>query len=252
MECITSWIREVPLGDIINSPLMDVVTNALQSDISFESAVECFTAIFRETRDVDEYLEAIKTLYPRIITQRSRLAQVSAEEDAETFKGLTRMFAEAGEAWVVLIARMPNDFRALVETILECAARDREKDAISLTFNFWYELKQYVTLDRYVEARAQFADIYSKLVDVMVSHLEFPKPEGPDASDLFEGDREQEDKFREFRHQMGDVLKDCCEVLGVTACLTKTYEQIEQWVGRNGAEASQGRVPNWQQLSCTV
>lgn len=252
MECITSWIREVPLGDIINSPLMDVVTNALQSDISFESAVECFTAIFRETRDVDEYLEAIKTLYPRIITQRSRLAQVSAEEDAETFKGLTRMFAEAGEAWVVLIARMPNDFRALVETILECAARDREKDAISLTFNFWYELKQYVTLDRYVEARAQFADIYSKLVDVMVSHLEFPKPEGPDASDLFEGDREQEDKFREFRHQMGDVLKDCCEVLGVTACLTKTYEQIEQWVGRNGAEASQGRVPNWQQLEAAL
>jgi transportin-3 len=32
MECITSWIREVPLNDIVNSPLMDVVMAAIQSD----------------------------------------------------------------------------------------------------------------------------------------------------------------------------------------------------------------------------
>jgi len=252
MECITSWIREVPLNDIVKSPLMDIVTNALQSESSFDSAVECFSAIFRETRDVDEYMDAIKIVYPRVLSQRPRLAAAAEEEDTEKYKGLTRMFAEAGEAWVVLIARLPSDFHDLVETIFECAARDKERDAISLTFNFWYELKQYITLERYMQARLQFAEIYSKLVDVMIGHLEFPKPEAGDSADLFEGDREQEDKFREFRHQMGDVLKDCCEVLGVSECLQKAYNIVEQWVGKHGAQASQGQVPNWQQLEAAL
>jgi len=251
MECITTWIGEVPLGNVIQSSLMDVIMGAYQSEDSFEAAVECLCAIFKETRDVDEYLDTIKTLYPRILSQRGRIAQAAETEDTETLKGLARVFAEAGESWVVLIARMPDDFRDLVEAILECAARDKDRDAISLTFNFWYELKQYLTLERYIAARATLADIYSKLVDVMVGHLEFPKPEGG-GSDLFEGDREQEDKFREFRHQMGDVLKDCCEVIGVTECLQKSYNLIEQWVGAYGAQANQGQVPNWQKLEAPL
>lgn len=252
MECITSWIREVPVQTVIQSPLLDVIMAAYQADESFEAAVECLCAIFKETRDVDEYLDTIKTLYPKILTQRGRIAEAAGGEDTETLKGLTRVFAEAGEAWVVLIARMPEDFRGLVETILECAARDAERDVISLTFNFWYELKQYLTLERYIAARAHLADIYSKLVDVMVGHLEFPKPENGDSGDLFEGDREQEDKFREFRHQMGDVLKDCCEVIGVTECLQKSYVLIEQWFSAYGAQANLGRVPDWQKLEAPL
>lgn len=250
MECIASWIKEVPLNDVVNSVLLDVVMGALQSDDSFESAVECLCAIFKETRDVDENLGTIKTLYPKVMAQRPRIAEAGESDDADLLKGIARVFAEAGEAWVVLIARMPEDFRGLVEAILECAARDKERDAISLTFIFWYELKQYITLERYMQSRLQFVDIYSKLVDIMVGHLEFPKPES--GEDLFEGDREQEDKFREFRHQMGDVLKDCCEVIGVTDCLQKSYILIEQWVNTYGAQATQGMVPEWQKLEAPL
>jgi len=136
--------------------------------------------------------------------------------------------------------------------VLECAARDNERDAISLTFNFWYELKQYLTLDKYMEARLHFVDIYSKLVDIMIRHLQFPRPGNGNESDLFEGDREQEEKFREFRHQMGDVLKDCCEVIGVTECLKKPYELIEAWVGANASQASNGMLPEWQSLEAPL
>ncbi|THW11248.1 ARM repeat-containing protein [Aureobasidium pullulans] len=252
MECITSWIREVPLNDIVNSPLLDVVMNALEADSSFESSVETLCAIFRETRDVDECLAIIKTMYPRVMSIRPKIAQAAEAEDFEMFKGLTRIFAEAGEAWVVLIARMPEDFRGLVEAVLECAARDTEKEAISNTFIFWYELKQYITLERYMQARMQFVDIYLNLVDIMIGHLEFPKPESGNDNDLFDGDREQEERFREFRHQMGDVLKDCCEVIGVTECLQKSYVKIEEWVNTYGPQATAGNVPEWQKLEAPL
>ena len=240
------------MNEVINSALFDAIINGLSNAESFDSAVECLSAIFRETRDVDESLDSIQKIYPRIKALQRDIAKAFDEEDEETFRGLTRIFSEAGEAWVVLVARLPVQFRDLVQSVLECAARDKEKAAISLTFNFWYELKQLLTLEKYIEARVQFADLFSTLVDVMIGHLQFPKPESGNEKDLFEGDREREEKFREFRHQMGDVLKDCCEVIGSTECLQKSYDLIEAWVNTSGSQAPVGRVPDWQSLEAPL
>ena len=247
-------MREIPLDSIINSPLLKAIIEALSSSSSetFESAVECLMALITETKDVDETMSSILVLYPQVIALRPKLAQAASEDDTEVFKGIARIFAEAGESWVLLIARLPSEFRALVEAVLETAALDKEKDAISHTFKFWYDLKQYLTLEKYVQARAQCVEIYARLVDIMVQHLEYPKPETGDEKDLFEGDREQEEKFREFRHQMGDVLKDCCEVMSVTDCLKKPYDLIQAWVQAYGAQAGPNHVPEWQKLEAPL
>ncbi|KAI9800826.1 MAG: hypothetical protein M1825_003609 [Sarcosagium campestre] len=252
LECITSWLREIPVSDVIRSPLLGTILNALSNDSSFEAGVDCLCTIFKETREVDEYLADIELLLPRIVELRPKIAQAAESEDLETYKGVTRLFAEAGEAWVVLIARMPEQFRALVECILECAARDRDRDAVALTFNFWYEMEVYLVLDKYIEARVRFADVFARLVDVMMKHLEYPIPEDGDEADLFDGDREQEEKFREFRHSMGDVLKDCCEVIGSTECLGKAFNLIKQWVANHGAQVTASKVPNWQSLEAPL
>ncbi|KAF2155040.1 ARM repeat-containing protein [Myriangium duriaei CBS 260.36] len=252
LECVTSWIREIPLNAIVDSALMDVAMASLNDDAALDAGVECLCAMFRETKDVDSSMDIIKSLYPRVLSLRPRIQQAASAEDPEALKSITRVLAEAGEAWVVLIARLPEDFRALVEAILECAVHDKDTESISLTFNFWYELKQYITLERYMPARAQLADIYSKLVDIITIHLQYPKPEDPNSKDLFDGDREQEDRFRGFRHNLGDVLKDCCEVIGVTECLQKSYVLIEKWVHAHGQAASHGNVPDWQQLEAPI
>ena len=111
--------------------------SALDNDRSFEAATDCLCAIFKETREVDEYLAVIQVLLPRVISLRPRIQLAAQQEDAELFKGVTRIFAEAGEAWVVLIARQPVAFRPLVEAVLECCARDLDREAIALTFIFW-------------------------------------------------------------------------------------------------------------------
>ncbi|KAF2124982.1 ARM repeat-containing protein [Dothidotthia symphoricarpi CBS 119687] len=252
LNCITSWIREIPLDAIINSALLKVIIDDLSAEEPFEAAVECLSALIAETRDVDETMPAILALYPQVIALRPILIQAAQEEDSEKFKGIARVFAEAGESWVLLIARLPTEFRALVEAVLESAALDKERDAISHSFKFWYDLKQYLTIEKYAQARIQSVDVYSKLVDIMIGHLEFPKPDSGDEKDLFEGDREQEEKFREFRHQMGDVLKDCCEVMGVVECLQKPYNLIQQWVQTYGSQAGPNNVPEWQKLEAPL
>ncbi|PYI14442.1 mRNA transport regulator [Aspergillus violaceofuscus CBS 115571] len=251
LDCITSWMREIPAAKIVESPLMDVILKGLDDDRSFEAAVDSMCTLYRDTREVDDSLAIIQALYPRIISLRPKIAEFAESEDTDAYKGITRLFAEAGEAWVVLIARLPSEFRGLVEAVLECCARDWERDAISLTFVFWYELKQYVTLDRYADARVNLSDVFSQLVDIMVKHLEYPGPEEGE-TDLFGGDREQEEKFRHFRHSMGDVLKDCCAVIGVTECLTKAYQLIQQWVSKYASQSSDEHVPHWQELEAPL
>jgi transportin-3 len=226
--------------------------NALSDEDSFDSAVECLCTMFKETNEVDEYMGAIQILYPHIMALKPRISKAAADEDLDTLKGITRIYAEAGEAWVVLIARMPVEFRDLVGAILECCAVDRDREAISITFNFWYEFKLFVVIEKYMDARLHFVPIYSTLVDVLIKHLEFPVPDSGDQSDLFDGDREQEDKFREFRHAMGDVLKDCCEVIGVTDCLGKAFTLVQKWVTAYGLQSAENNLPHWQQLEAPL
>lgn len=244
-------MREIPPANIVNSPLIDVITRALSDERSFEAAVDCMSAIYRDTYEVDDSMGVIQSVYPRIIALRPKIREAAETEDVEMLRGLTRLFAEAGEAWVVLIARLPVEFHELVEAVLECCAVDKEHDAISITFNFWFELKQYITLERYARAKEEFLPLFSKLVDIMVKHLEFPSPD-TEGGDLFDGDREQEEKFREFRHAMGDVLKDCCAVIGVSECLGKAYSLIQAWVGKYAAQSTNEHVYHWQELEAPL
>ena len=252
LECVTSWLREIPAADVVNSPLFDAILNSLDVETAFEAAVDCICTILRDTREVDESIEVIQLIYPRLLALRPKLADVSDSADQDIFKGYTRIFAEAGEHWVVMIARLPKEFRGLVETILECCARDTDREAISLTFLFWFEFKQYVTLDNYKAARDEYNELFGNLVDIMIKHLEFPSPDNANESDLFDGDREQEERFREFRHQMGDVLKDCCEVINVTECLGKAFALIRQWLSKYGSQVSGSNVPHWQALEAPL
>lgn len=252
MECITSWLREVPVSDIVASPLLNIVFGGVVSDECAQEASECLCTMLRETHDVDESQDVIELLFPRVLELRPQIAQAEEEEDTDKLKALTKVFSTAAECWVVAIARQPTHFRALVDAVLECAARDKEQDAIEHTFNFWYELKQYLVLERYIESRLELMDVYAKLVDIFLKHLQYPQPESGNESDLFDGDREQEEKFREFRHQMGDTLKDACEVMGVTETLTKVLNAIQLWMGKHASQVTDTSVPNWQELEAPL
>ncbi|KAK8090951.1 hypothetical protein PG994_000456 [Apiospora phragmitis] len=236
LECITSWLREVPINDLVNSPLLGVVFNALESDDSFQEAAECLSSMVRETREVDDNVASINIMLPRVIGLRPKIQQFVEEEDTEGYKSLTRVFSDAGIAWV-------------------CVERDKERDVIEYTFDFWYELKQYLVLERYIQARMELVDVYSKLVDSLLKHLQYPDSEdGRDANarELFGNDLVAEEKFREFRHHMGDTLKDACEVMGVTDCLTKVLDAIRIWTQKYGGMATATAVPHWQELEAPL
>ncbi|KAG4304832.1 hypothetical protein PORY_001885 [Pneumocystis oryctolagi] len=242
-DCINSWLKETSINNLISTPLLDFIFVSLSSDNVLESVVDLLCSIFRETSDVDESLTVIEELYSRLQTLKPKI--IESKNDPDVFRSYARLFCEAGETWVVLIARSPQHFRPLVECIAVFAELDDELEIVKYGFNFWYDLKQLLVLKAYAEARIIFSDIYSNLVDIMIRDLHYPdgNPE-----DLFDGDRESEERFRNFRHQIGDVLKDCCAVVGDDVCLKKAFEKVKKLLNDN----ENGMHVRWQEIEAPL
>lgn len=244
LDCLNSWIKECRIEDILTvTPLTSLIFDSLTNDDTFERAVECLCTILRETRDIDNY-ELIDALYQQLLQlDEFMTAHPDKMEDPETFDGLVRLYAEAGESWHVLIAKNPGHFRKLVEILLKCSAYNQDLDVVKYTFYFWYLLKLLLTLPRFEESKAAYVNIYESLISVIISHLTYPT-DGDD-DNLFHGDKEQEDKFKEFRYEMGDVLKDCCAVVGATKALNIPFQQLQQII----SSSSSGK---WQHIEAAL
>lgn len=246
-SCLSSWLREIPITKFMQTQLVELTFQALAVDKLFDASVDLLCNVFRETNEVNdpEMVKVIENLYPRLIALRPKIQ--SSKDDPDAFRGYARLFAEAGEAWVILIARLPQQFRPLVEAIAESASIDEDLEIVKFSFIFWYDLKQALTSPRYEQARAEYASIYLGLVDIMIHHLHYPSGSEVNDEDLFSGDKDAEDKFRDFRHEMGDVLKDCCNVVGGSTCLGKAFEQVQ-----NLMEASKTQQVKWQDIEAPL
>lgn len=243
LDCLNSWIKECPVESICQVDLfVHLIFESITQEATFEKAVECLCSILRETRDIHNF-SLVDALYGQILKiHEFYSAHPDRLDDPEVVDGLTKLYVEAGELWHVLIAKHAAHFKPLAQILLNCCKYDEDLDVVKYTFNFWYELKQMITLPKFEAARAEFVDIYLLLIEVIIKHLAYPV--GTNENDLFEGDKEQEDKFKEFRYEMGDVLKDCCAVVGPQKALSIPFQHLQSLL-------SQSNTP-WQHLEASL
>ncbi|ODV78624.1 ARM repeat-containing protein [Suhomyces tanzawaensis NRRL Y-17324] len=246
LDCLNNWIKEGSIEQILQiAPLTNVIFQSLTNDNTFDSGIECLVTIIKETRDIDNY-QIIDALFSQLLQLHEFMVKnPSKREDPETFESLTRLFVEASEAWNVLIVKNPKHFKPLVEILLESCKYDQDLDIVRYTFNFWDMLKQLITLPKFQESKQELSSCFESLISIIIKQLTYPI--GVDDHDLFEGDKEQEDKFKEFRYEMGDVLKNCCSVLGATKALSIPFQQIQQIISNPENSSS-----NWQNLESAL
>ncbi|KAI8889030.1 ARM repeat-containing protein [Backusella circina FSU 941] len=237
-NCLTSWIRsgEVDIRVLSQSPLMQVAFEMLNSDALFDAAVDVVSEIIYETRDILESQALIERIYPLFTAMLPKLRQAIAEEDSDQVRGYCRLFIEAGEAYVSLIATHPEAFGTLLDGITECSAY-KDLEIVPMTFKFWYELRNVLETDKYKQAIPALSPYFDALVDIMIVHLHY-QPDGSEMS------AEERDDFREFRHEMGDTIKDCCRILTAKRCLAKPLSLLTQLLSKPET--------TWQQIEAPI
>ncbi|KAI7906612.1 armadillo-type protein [Cokeromyces recurvatus] len=239
-KCLTSWIRtgEIDMRLLSTSPLLELAFKALESPELFDVTVDLVSEIIYETRDVIESRPIIEQIYPYFTVLLSKLTEAIEEENEDDVRGYCRIFVEAGEAYINLIGAHPESFRTLLEGILKCTAYHEDLvDIVPMTFKFWYELTNLLETDTYGHQKPQFLAYYDHLVDIMLGHLQYPDDEGKMTA-------EERDDFRDFRHKMGDTLKDCCRLLGPQPCLLKPMNRLTALLNDSNA--------TWQQIEAPI
>ncbi|CAR28020.1 hypothetical protein ZYGR_0N05080 [Zygosaccharomyces rouxii] len=238
IRCLTSWSFEFPIDQLLSmQPLISLVFEALSQGATdpdvFDAAVECLCVILRESRDtfneqlvlaLYEQLMAIQlNLLPNLLNPQ--VGTVDDEDELDNMEGITRLFVEAGEAWCVFISKSPQIYKPMVNVLLMLTCKNADLDVVSYTFPFWFNLKQNLVLPRYHKSREEYIPLFVDLINGIISHLHYPQ-------DSFES-KEMEDKFKEFRYHMGDVLKDCAAVVGTSNALAQPLNRMNDAINGN-------------------
>ncbi|KAF9427872.1 Nuclear import receptor [Podila epigama] len=235
-RCFLSWLRsgDIATSCLCNNPLLAFSFKALQMPELFDIAVDVVCELIYQTKDIQESMPVIQEIYPNLVPLRLEIAKALEEESDDNLRGYCKIFVEAGECYLSLVVKHTDHFRGIVEGIAECTSC-HDLDIVPMTFRFWYQLADELRTNEV--ARQKYQDVYMKLVDVMIKHLHYP-------DDLDAWTAKERDDFKDFRHVMGDVLKDCCLILGSRVTLGKAYMKI--------TEAASKPEPKWQEVEAPL
>lgn len=234
-NCLRSWLNagEVSPSKLAETPLFAFAFDALASDQLFDAATNVVCDLIHETQEVDNNMNVIQLIVPRVVALRPQLA--THANDPDRIKGYARIFSEAGYTYRTLVVQHTEAFFPIVEAIGECSAY-HDLDIVPITFPFWMHLALY--FQNHSPAPPVFMSAYQSLVEVIIRHLHFPADSSPLTG-------QEADDFRSFRHVMGDTLKDCCIVLGSDTCLLAAHSMIANAM-------SQGPNVTWQDIEAPL
>ncbi|KAK4333544.1 mRNA transport regulator MTR10 [Rhodotorula toruloides] len=224
-----AWLRtgQIRAGSLAGTPVLASAFSSLSNDQLFDNAVDVLVDIIHETQELQENIAIIQEIMPRLTALGANLANEDTREDDDKMRGYCRIFVEAGEWYEPLIVQHPDTFLPLVELIKQCAAYDG-LDVVGITLNFWYRLSQGIHRAGPNPSMAPLLQVFADLVGIVIRHLHFPDDSTPLTG-------EERDTFRDFRHKIGDTLKDCCKVLGAGPCLQQAYDVIARAVAAGDA-----------------
>ncbi|KAH6560059.1 hypothetical protein BASA50_003202 [Batrachochytrium salamandrivorans] len=215
LTCLYSWLRsgDISVSMIEASPIVDIAFQALGSPELFDVAVDMVCEIISRSAKKPQSPKLIEMIYPKLLPLIPVLKE--SADDSVIVLGLCRIFVEAGEGYAELVAGNMATFQVLLDGLLFCAAYD-DLEIVKVTFNVWNYISDALLTPQYAACKTQYIPVYTSLIDIILVHLRYPE-------DLGSWTAQERDDFRDFRHVMGDVLKDCVRVLGDEAALARPF-----------------------------
>jgi hypothetical protein len=241
-NCQLAWIKygaagssivgsEILLGTTMQALLDDAIGESATIGASAEVVCELFFRLFQlSDAPSSQYLSVLVEGLARLKSQ----VLDKEDPDEDDMLAIGKVFLEAGEAFLPWLL---EDSRAM-QTIIGAAiilVENKSKDLkiVEATFNFWAALESRLTSANEA-TRAPFLPVFARIFrSLVVLHLAFPQNESSMTA-------EERDAFRDFRHVIGDCLKDCTRVMGSTEALllvTELLRSVEKDSTWQSAEA---------------
>ncbi|KAG9405136.1 Transportin-3 [Aphanomyces cochlioides] len=223
LNCMAEWLklldRQARHPDlVVKNPLTTSAIQVLQrgmedtSDV-FDAAVDVIVEVIRTYNSVFDDLPVIQWLLPQLMQLKPLFTEAAAQEHIECCLGLTRIFTEMAEVYLdVLLGDTPMNQTMVVETLLDCMAYP-DPELAEITIPFWFAFTEAL---RFSDDKAKLIETFhaslTRLTVICMQTMCFQ-----DEFQRLPTDKQQD--FKAFRKELGDILQDCCVLLGTESVL---------------------------------
>lgn len=216
---LTSWLRYVRIDAqvVVNNPLLHSLLNFLDRNELFDASIDLAVQL------VASYAQdpvVAQWLLPRFLSLRAVFGSAAEAEDLDTCLGLCRIFTEMGEAYLATLLDIENEFVALVDILLDCMSYS-DSEIADVTIPFWLNFLEKMRRRDFSKSLAQYQPRLIRLSGLCMQKLQFQ-----DEFPSLPADKQQD--FKAFRQELGDILRDCCHLLGVEAVLQHCVDGLSR------------------------
>lgn len=248
--CLASWLRysNIPVAMMAKSPMLAAPFDALVNKELFDAAIDVIFETLRMYHNPTRHMDVVKQIIPRVMALQPRYAEAvkaASQDDGEAedvARGLIRVFVEMSEQYMELVlGPMDVNQAKVVEIVLHCSMHPSPELA-RITFFFWYKLAQGLHQMSNAELQrrrmGQIAPLFQQMVPVCLTLLTLPD----DFSGASQADK---DDALHYRGEVGEVLLDCCGILGGTRCAALLLQQLMQRCQQFSTFDLAGQTTRW-------
>ncbi|CAM6084292.1 unnamed protein product [Calypogeia fissa] len=288
LRAFASWLRVsegIPASTLATHPLVAASLQGLDSEETFDAAVDAITELIRYTvsgnpGELAANMSLVQVIVPRIMALLPRFsaavkaaraekqveqvlggetggAEGEDEEDEEITKGMAYLFADMGEAYVDLIANGSAESLMIVEAIAEVTSHPDDNIA-AMTFNFWNRLSRVLTGSEGLGLMLSFQDgaavelekekrlaIFRPKFELLVSLVSFRVTYPPGYE---EWRKDELADFKQTRYAVADLLMDAAAVIGGDA----TLHLLAQPLLETAAGLERGGSWEWKSVEASL
>ena len=227
-HCLCSWTRTggIPPAQVVSTPIFQIAMQGLRESETFDAAVDLLCDTIESASGPNSPLVAEK-IFQSVSYLRELYTNALAAEDEDSCRGIGNIVVSTGESFASQIIENPQAAEALLQ-LMVLVSGNRSLTIAKMTFRFWYMLSEKLQPPDVsgvavgIAERAAIAGFFCQLIRVIVrQHLRYPL-------DSEQWSKSELDEFKDFRHSVGDVLRDCSAVLGNLICLQEIQSCVVQ------------------------
>ncbi|KDO26719.1 hypothetical protein SPRG_20517 [Saprolegnia parasitica CBS 223.65] len=234
LRCLAEWINmlddttrdpELVVPNPVANAALQVLRNGMDDNTElFDAAVDVVIEIIRAFPSAERDMHVIQWLLPQLMGLKPLFAEAAAYDNTDCCIGLTRIFTEMAEMYLNLIlSESPMNQTAVVDMLLDCMAYP-DAEIAEITMPFWFVFCDALISSRDPGTKARllatFTPSLTRLSLICMQNMCFR-----DGFRELPSDKKQD--FKNFRADLGDILRDCCHLLGAELVLQHCVQGLQ-------------------------
>lgn len=226
LRAVRNWLRfaAVSPATAAHNALVQSLVVFLHQDELFDVTVDLVVELVRCYDDVERDAVLIEWLVPQLMQLKEPFQTAARDDDTDKCLGLCRIFTEMAESYIpLLVGDVAMGQAAVVDLLLDCMSYP-DVEVADVTVPFWGRfIEELLRMDSATRAAkvATLAPSLMRLASTCMQHIQFQ-----DTFPRLPSDKQQD--IKAFRHELGDILRDVAELLGVDAILQHCVQGLEQ------------------------